>query len=95
MKATRFTHFVVAAAVLAVVLAFAATDARAGEKAFGCAVTQLRVNSDRFFVRCAESRAGMSIPPFVRDIPYYSVPYTQQNARYLFDHFIELIEANR
>lgn len=83
MKASRFIHFV--ATVLAVLLALAAADARAGEKAFDCAVTQLRVNSDRFFVRCAESRAGMSIPSFVRDIPYYSVPYTQQNARYLFD----------
>ena len=77
-------HSLVAVAI-ATFLSFVTADARAGEKAFDCAVTQLRVNSDRFFVRCAESRPGMSIPPFVRDIPYYSVPYTQQNTRYLLD----------
>ena len=45
----------------------------------------LRVNSDRFFVQCHANFSGVKIPPFVKDIPYYSAPYSQKNARMMLD----------
>lgn len=76
----RFAIAVVASALLA-----ASPSLPAAEKAFNCAIGLLRVNADRFFVRCEASRAGVDVPGYVREIPYYSAAYTQANARYLFD----------
>ncbi|MEM8814478.1 MAG: hypothetical protein AAGE85_01480 [Pseudomonadota bacterium] len=61
----------------------------AAEQSFDCMVRQLRVNAERFFVRCHSRYAGLEIPAYVTEIQYYSVPYSQENARYLFDLVLE------
>ncbi len=60
-------------------------SAQSTAQSFNCMVAHLRVNSDRFFVRCHASYSGVEIPPFVKDIPYYSAPYSQANARMMLD----------
>ena len=64
-----------------------ATFAR--ERSFDCMIRDLRVNADRLFVRCHAEWRGLEIPAYVKDIQYYSAPYSQTNARYIFDLAVE------
>ena len=70
------------ASVAGLVFVLPAAPADAAEKTLDCHVAMLRVNAERFFVRCEAGKPG-SAP--VREIPYFSAPYSQQNARYLFE----------
>ena len=75
--------------VLAAGLATADAAAVAGEQSFDCMVRHLRVNAERFYVRCHAEWRGLEIPGYVREIQYYSAPYSQKNARYIFDLVME------
>ncbi len=68
-----------------------ALPAAAGEQSFSCRIDVLRVNADRFFVSCRPPAEGER-RPLKRDIVYFSAPYAQPNARYLFDL---MLDANR
>ncbi len=70
--------------LLSIVAALPAS-AQSGTQSFDCMVAHLRVNSDRFFVQCHAQFSGVRIPPFVKEIPYYSAPYSQRNASMMLD----------
>ena len=76
-------------AVLVVGLAAADTAALAREQSFDCAIRYVRVNAERLFVRCHSEWRGLDIPLYVKDIEYYSAPYSQTNARYIFELALE------
>ena len=40
-------------------------------------------------MRCHADWRGLEIPAYVKDIQYYSAPYSQTNARYIFDLAVE------
>lgn len=70
-------------------LAMSDTAALAGEQSFDCMVRHLRANAERLYVRCHAEWRGLKIPAYVREIQYYSAPYSQKNARYIFDLVME------
>lgn len=76
-------------ALLVAGLAVPGDAAVARERSFDCMIRDLRVNAERFFVRCHAEWRGLDIPPYVRDIQYYSVPYSQTNARFVFELAVE------
>lgn len=76
-------------------LAVADTAALAGEQSFDCMVRHVRVNAERLYVRCHSEWRGLEIPGYVREIQYYSAPYSQKNARYIFDLVMEARRRDR
>ncbi len=65
------------------------TPVLAREQSFDCAIRYVRVNAERLFVRCHSEWRGLDIPLYVKDIEYYSAPYSQTNARYIFELALE------
>ena len=76
-------------------LAMVQPVAFAGEQSFDCMVRHLRVNAERLYVRCHSEWRGLEIPGYVREIQYYSAPYSQKNARYIFDLVMEARRRDR
>ena len=71
------------------------TSAFAGEQSFDCMVRHLRANAERLYVRCHAEWRGLEIPAYVRELQYYSAPYSQKNARYIFDLVMEARREER
>ncbi len=76
-------------------LALSDTAAVAAEQSFDCMVRNLRANAERFYVHCQPDWMGLQVPGYVREIPYYSAPYSQKNARYVFDLVMEAQRQER